>query len=149
MRQQPVEVAKHIYIGSRPSESDLAELKSQGFTAVLTIMESLEGTSMIERCTQELDMEWAEVPIKDSFYHGVPTSDQIKEAVKILARWSKEGHRIFIHCQEAVGRSPLIVIAYRCLQESERLVAAISAVKQAWPRSDPNSKQIGALCELL
>ena len=149
MHQQPVEVAKQIYIGSCPNESDIVRLKEHGFTAVLTVMESFEGTSSIKRCAQELDMEWAEAPIKDSFYRGIPTPDQIKEAVEILARWSKEGHKIFIHCQEAVGRSPLIAIAYRCLHESERLVAAISAVKQAWPRSDPNSKQIGALCELL
>lgn len=143
------EVAERIHIGRMPCGYEVKQLKEKGITAVLSIMRPEEGSESIRRAAEERGMEWSSVPITDSYYDGIPTTEQILEAVEILDRWVRKGHEVYIHCLMAQGRSPLIAVAYRCLIKGERLMAAIQAVKEAWPDADSNSKQIEVLCGLL
>jgi predicted protein tyrosine phosphatase len=143
------EVAKNLYIGPAPGSHDMLLMKERGISAILSIMLPHEGTDPIASNAERHGMEWKMVQIVDSFYGGVPEPQQISEAVLIIQDWIGQGRKVYIHCLMAQGRSPLIAVAYRCLVGGERLMTAVNAVKQAWPRADSNAKQIGALCELL
>ena len=145
----PALVADSIYIGPMPSYAEMKDLKESGITAILSIMRPEEGSDAVAWNARQQGMAWSAVPIRDAVFSGVPEPEHIKQAVDILNRWVGTGHVVYIHCVMAQGRSPLIVIAYRCLIKGEHLVAAIHAVKQAWPNADPSTKQLEVLCQLI
>jgi len=142
-------VAHNIYIGPMPNNFEMKALKESGITAILSIMRPEEGADAIARNARGQGMAWSAVPIRDAVFSGVPEPEHIKQAVDILDCWVRKGHVVYVHCMMAQGRSPLIVIAYRCLIKGEDLMAAIHEVKQAWPDANCSPKQIEVLCRIL
>jgi protein-tyrosine phosphatase len=142
------EIIHSLFLGPKPAEKDFDELKKVGITAVLCLLEDQEGAQKIKDLCQKYQLLYHQIPIPDAFHGGLPTPSQILEAVSKINEWLTTHHKVYVHCYEGRGRSPLLVTAYLCLK-GNRLYAAINCVKRSWPRADPNAEQIEVLCKLL
>ena len=89
-----------ITIGDQPTEADLAELKREGFTAVVNLRNdgeadqplstALEGTKV-----RELGMDY--------LHHGVGsaslTVQGVKEVCDFIDKHSRESEKVLVHCR--------------------------------------------------
>ena len=73
-----------------------------------------------------------------------PNKNQIKMALKIIEESLIKGP-IFIHCEAAVERSPLICIAWLIFKESIPFDHAIRYLKDIHPNSNPHFEQLNVL----
>lgn len=142
----------HLLLGKAPDSDDVPALKAAGVDAVLSIIHPTDPYRVPAAIRQ--GFTWAEVSILDSFRGGVPTVDQLVEAVTLMRRWRAEGRVMYLHCLLGQGRSPLVAMAYMVMGNDEepapgahRLTAAIAHVRQARPQADPNVHQLRVLCE--
>ena len=142
----------HLWVGPAPGPEDLAELEVLGITAVLSVIHPTDGYDLPASIRQRFTCD--RLPIVDALRGGVPTVEDLANGVEILRRWRREGHRIYLHCLEGKGRSPLVAMAYLVVGNNEernsrkhRLTSVIAHVKRARPIADPNIFQIKVLCD--
>ena len=84
-------------------------LADLGFTAALSLQESYEDGP--EHQEMPPGFTQAQVPIRDGIVGGIPSVDQIAEAVEKL-HGLLDNHVVYVHCFAGVGRSPLVCAAY-------------------------------------
>lgn len=112
------QILPELYVGTYPDGSrDIEKLKRLcGITAVLNLQtdEDLREKglhwSSLENRYKELSVKIRRVPIRDFDYE-----DQrrfLPEAVRTLAELLASGHKVYLHCNAGVGRSPLVAMAY-------------------------------------
>jgi protein-tyrosine phosphatase len=86
-------------------------------------------------------------------YHKVPVVDmrpippeQLAEAVAWIRNHIAD-HRILVFCNEGVGRSPSVAVAYLCLGEGLAFGAAVEVVARRRPRTSTLPGLIQAVAE--
>ncbi len=134
---QYAKITEELFLGPKPNAKDIAELKTKGITSILSCLEPREVTLTITETCRKEGLLWTQVPIPDAFYGKIPTCEQIFQAVDQLEAWLSSGQKVYLHCFEGRGRSPLIAMAYLTLKREKRIVEAIYQVKKAWPLTDP------------
>lgn len=134
-----------LAVGCAPLADNADELAAAGITAVLNLQEAGEWVWPPESIPPRF--RWAGVPIVDSFRQGVPTVEQLAEAVETLRAWRASGEVVYVHCALGLGRSPLVCMAYLAVAERLSLARAISLVHQRRPNADPTPQQMLRLCE--
>ena len=132
---------KNIAIGSFPNREFLKHLKTRGFTSVLTLVEVSEGAMTVKKMCQNIGLEWSHAALKSSINNGVPTCDQLMNALKILDKWTQEGKKIYVHCSLGTQRAPTVLALYLCAKHYYRLDQAIEKIKEVWPNAKPNQAQ--------
>lgn len=87
----------------------------------------------LEGYTADIDLEEErqEVPPNIAIYlwlptpdHQAPTPEQLQAGVALIQTLVTQGKRVYVHCKNGHGRSPLLVAAY--------LVSTGKTVQEAW-----------------
>ena len=122
----------------RDLETDIAAIKSSGYSALVTLMEEQELThysvpkAHMESITKSHGLDWFHLPIKDVDIPG-PAFEQVwKTAGHQLINLLNNGQSIVVHCLGGLGRSG--TIAARLLVElGIQPDEAIDRVRRARP----------------
>ncbi len=133
-----------LAVGERPhSYFDLERL---GFTAALNLQEEQEPNPEGQLPEGFL---CERVSMEDGIVGGIPSIEQIRRAVNVVARFLAEGRPTYVHCYAGVGRSPTVCMAFLGRTESLSLVQAYDRVAAAHDLTDPTSEQLSALDQYL
>jgi len=112
------QILPQLYVGSCPK--DTAEIvrlrRDYGITAVLNLQTDddfrfwhIDG-EQLESQYRSLGIEIRRVPVQD--FHPDDLRRKLPECVQTLDRLLGEGHKVFVHCNAGINRSPTTVIAY-------------------------------------
>lgn len=135
-----------LAVGSFPtSPMAIACLRSEGVTAVLSLMEETERPIPPEI---PYSFVWKRVPIPDGFKGGIPTESQFVEALQVLSRWHQKSHVVYVHCLAGVGRSPAVSAAYLVHSQGISVEKALMLVKAQHPYAAPDPNQIQVIHNL-
>jgi protein-tyrosine phosphatase len=140
----------HLYVGPFPKEAHVDYLQQLGIQGVLSVVDDQDPERVCDRIRE--CFEWAQLPVRDSYWKGVPTVDDLADAVAVLREWRAKGlKRFYIHCLAGQGRSPLMAMAYMVNgargTNGMRLTKAIAHVTNRRPEADPNVHQLRVLAD--
>ena len=135
---------ERLAVGERPRS--FAELQHLGFAAVLSLQEESEPgpegappAGFVSRL----------VGIRDGIVEGVPSPEQFREAVEVLAGFLGKGLRTYVHCYAGVGRSPTICMGYLARSENLSLGEAYRRVVALHEPTAPTAGQLAVLAQFL
>lgn len=129
-----------LAVGSFPhTTTSVSKLRREGITAVLCLNEESEPPVPSEILHSFI---WERVPIPDGFTGGVPSEEQFERALKVLNRWYRKGHVVYVHCLAGVGRSASVCSLYLAQEKGLSLENAIAQVRQQHRHAAPDRHQI-------
>jgi len=137
------EILAELIVGSCPHDAaDVDSLADKlGVTAVLCLQTDEDfdnwgiDWSEVRDRYRERGIELARVPIRD--FDEVDLRCKLPEAVDVLDRLLRAGHKVYLHCTAGSGRSPSVAIAYLHRVRGMPLEEALQFVQQRRPCS-PN-----------
>ncbi|WP_299409479.1 dual specificity protein phosphatase [Acaryochloris sp. IP29b_bin.148] len=133
-------IPNQLAVGSFPHQtSSASQLRREGITAVLCLNE--EDEQPVPNDIQN-GFLWKRVPIPDGFTGGVPSEEQFDDALKILNRWQRKGHIVYVHCLAGVGRSASVCCLYVAQKQGLALEDAIAFVKEQHHYASPDKNQV-------
>jgi atypical dual specificity phosphatase len=136
-----------LAVGSFPnSTTSIMKLRREGITAILSLTENHERLVPEEIKHSFL---WEQVPIPDGFKGGIPSEEQFTQAMKILERWYRKGHIIYVHCLAGVGRSASVCSLYVAQNQGLDLSDAVAIVKSQHRHAAPDANQIEVMQRFL
>jgi protein tyrosine phosphatase (PTP) superfamily phosphohydrolase (DUF442 family) len=92
-----------VMASSNPSGEDLARLRSQGFSVVISFLdERKEPPKYDRRSAAAAGWTTISIPIEEG---GVPSPDELSEFRARMRAWP-EGMKILMHCESGLGRTP-------------------------------------------
>lgn len=140
-------VPNQLAVGSFPRVSTSAALlRRQGITAVLSLTEELERDVPPEIAH---NFVWDRVPIPDGAAGGIPSEEQFTQALRVLSRWYRKGHVVYVHCLAGVGRSASVCSLYLAQSQNLSLAEAVQTVKQQHSYAAPDPHQIRVMQSVL
>ena len=80
---------------------------------------------------------WIQVPLVDSSDGNAHTQFLVDQAADSIAELRAEGHRVLVHCVQAMSRTPSVAARYAVRHLQREPVEALEAVDQALPLSNP------------
>ncbi|MFC1576893.1 dual specificity protein phosphatase family protein [Candidatus Omnitrophota bacterium] len=98
-------ITKNIAVGSVFKTEDAPKIKKMGVDAIIEIRS--EGRDD-EKRLKELGIEYLHVDVVDRY---APTQKQLNTIYGFALPLLRQNKKIFIHCQNGYGRSPLVVIS--------------------------------------
>jgi predicted protein tyrosine phosphatase len=135
-------VTPQIAVGSAFAARHIAQLRKQGFTAVVDCrQEATDDMHMLA----EVGIGFLHLPVRD---HHIPSIGLLAHGVDWVADHLGRVDRgyVLVHCQEGIGRSPLLV---GCVLVAQGYTAAqaLGMIRYARPRVAPNRQQLMALLD--
>jgi protein-tyrosine phosphatase len=130
-----------LYLGSEYNASNIAELQHLGVTHVINVTPDTE----IRNFFPDL-LAYHRIPVVD-----VETEDlhrYLADAVRRLSASKEQGHKVLIHCQRGVSRSPTVVVAFLMYDQGLSLQQALQQAKERRSIVKPNKGFLRQLEEL-
>jgi len=129
------EILPHLYVGTCPfGREDIHELKDRlGVTAVLNLQtdEDLQERGIrwpaMEKFYRKSGIEPHRVPLRD--FDSSDQEEHLPEAAAALDRLLSGNHKVYLHCNAGIGRSPLVAMAYLYWYRKMGLEEAIRHVR--------------------
>ena len=114
------EITPEIFLGSCPMNTQDLELlvNETGITAVLSVQADDDlkyyqiNIGQIMNKAKELGVKFTRCPMTD-----FDLDDQklkLIDAVKAMASFMADGHKVYVHCSAGINRSSLTVLGYLC-----------------------------------
>ena len=136
-----------LAVGSFPhTTTSVSKLRREGITAVLCLNEESEPTVPSEILHSFI---WERVPIPDGYTGGVPSEEQFEQAMKVLSRWYRKGHVVYVHCLAGVGRSASVCALYLTQEINIPLEDAIASLKEKHKYASPDRHQVKVMQSFL
>ncbi len=121
------------------SEEDVSLLKKKKIKSILSLCAE---DILIKKLYNNFSHECYQLP--DHRDGILPNKNQIRIALNIIEHSLIKGP-IFVHCEAAVERSPLICIAWLMYNESIPFEHAVRYLKDIHPNSNPHFDQLNVL----
>eukprot|EP00741_Cyanophora_paradoxa_P003495 tig00000711_g3394.t1 len=141
------EITGEIFSGSYPqTDGDVEMLRNAGITAVLNVMteEDLHHRQVnwieLLRSYDLRSIRVERLPIRD--FDQEELLRKLGEAVRLLDRLVREGHKVFVHCTAGISRAPAIVLSYLVWCRGYKPDGAFQFIKQRRPVAMPNMQLI-------
>src|SRR3990167_6652409 len=126
-------ITSQLAVGSREDAQDSAALSGYGIDTLL----SLAPVARPDRVARQFSLA---LPDRVALPGAL-----IDEAVNFLLDQTARGHRVLVHCEMGVSRSPAIAAAYLHLAQGVELEAAVRQVRAARPGAEPHPALIASL----
>ena len=134
-----------LAIGPAPrAERHIQRLKAAGIHGVLSLC-SLEEAKPPQGFTDQFQCQRILLP--DHRSPEVLTLHQLKSSLLALSELRQQGP-VFVHCEAAVERSPLICMAWLVQQQQLNPSEALDYLMQVHPGSNPLPRQLALLKQL-
>ena len=105
-----------LSIGHRPKQSDLLDLKDEGFSHVVTVLSASEGAAEIGRGTKKLGLQWiwlplgsAKVPLENE--EDIQHVEAVLQQLVSLFSDPTAGIKAYLHCSAGMHRTGMITFA--------------------------------------
>ncbi len=119
-------ITEQIAVGKAPFQDEFLYLKNLGINAIVDVRsEYCDDKELINK----LGMKFLHLEIDDGY---APQKDDLDKLFKFALPLLEKGERIFIHCQNGVGRSPLICIAL-LVKMGWQISEAVSQIERKYP----------------
>jgi len=103
--------AGRLAIGHRPSYRSLAGLRSNGVTAIVTILSEKEGAVDLGQAIRAEGLTWAWFPLATGKPPETTRDEPAREQMQILLAALKAGQSVFIHCSAGIHRTGMFTYA--------------------------------------
>jgi protein-tyrosine phosphatase len=100
------QVSKQMRRGSRPSVSDVIELKNQGYKSIISL--TAEKLPRERETAMSLGMNHVYIPIIDN---TTPTLPQMKQFLDLVTK--PQNQPVYVHCEAGKGRTGMAVAVTR------------------------------------
>mmetsp|Transcript_11457 Transcript_11457/g.19382 ORF Transcript_11457/g.19382 Transcript_11457/m.19382 type:complete len:304 (+) Transcript_11457:792-1703(+) len=116
-----------ILIGSYPIlETDVLKLQQEGVTAILNL-QTVKDLGHRGYTWSKLVQLYEEKGIQKSMHYPIDDQDEAEYQTHVLTAaqylndlTKNQGHKVFIHCNSGISRSPTVLLAYMCLYKRAR-----------------------------
>jgi len=119
-------------LGSRnPAESDLAQLRDDGFGILVSLLREDEQTpnySVVNATA--MGYRWYNIPVKD---YSPPTIAQLEQFME-LVNGAPPDEKIIVHCQGGIGRTGTFAAVYWIMQ-GFTAIEAIAHIRKSRPHA--------------
>ncbi len=127
-------VTEQIAVGKAPLQDDFLYLKNLGINAIVDVRsEYCDDKELINK----LGMKFLHLEIDDGY---TPQKDDLDKLFKFALPLLEEGKKIFIHCQNGVGRAPLVCVVL-LVKMGWQVQEAVNQVEEKHPFTSFNSRQ--------
>jgi len=135
-------VTEQLCVGKAPQDDDFLYLKRAGIKGIVDVRsEYCDNKELIER----LGMEFLHLEIDDAY---IPKKDDLDKLFEFVIPLLDKKEKIFVHCQNGVGRSPLICVAIM-VKLGKEIPDAVRLVEEKHPWTSFNLIQERFIyCEL-
>jgi tyrosine-protein phosphatase SIW14 len=114
-------VSEKLYRGAQPKNGGIQRLASLGIKTIISLRKSDEKARVEEAEARSAGLRYFNVPFNRQ---GRPTDEQVNRVLAIIN--ASENQPVFVHCQQGVDRTGLIIACYRIANDhwsSERAKA--------------------------
>lgn len=127
----------HLLGSANLSDADLAQLRADGFSVILCLLDLSEQQVTYDRVrATSAGWEWHNVPIRD---FAAPTIEQIDQCLNVMSE-SIPHKKVVVHCRGGIGRTGTMAAAY-WIAKGLSSESAISHVRQQRPYAVENRHQ--------
>lgn len=102
---QPVWITENLAVGPAPYTDQIRGFPQIGISAVVDMRSEYIDD---EKLLSSLGIEFLHVPVDDRY---APSFEQIEKLWEFISERWQEGKKVYIHCQNGYGRSPLAAIS--------------------------------------
>lgn len=132
-------IEEGLYLGSLEAARCEVDLRKEGITHIIGILDSFRNYSKIEGITYLL------IPLADSWNSDI--TQHFAEAFSFITSALRSG-KVLVHCAMGVSRSATIVTSYIMVKYSLSLRPAIEIVRKGRPCAYPNEGFQKQMCAL-
>ena len=126
----------HLLGSKNPTDAVLAQLKSEGFRVLISLLELAEqAPNYCVATVKQAGWIYYEIPIKD---FQAPRLSQVHDFIDITKRHLND--KLLLHCQEGQGRTGTLAAAY-WLGQGLSAAAAIQEVRKVNPKAVESKAQ--------
>lgn len=116
---------------TRLLEEDLAELAREGVTAIVSLVEKLDGLDAYRAA----GFRAYHIPVFD---FGAPTLEQIEACCALIDDELARGGAVALHCQMGIGRTGTMLVAY-LIHQGSSFEEALAEVRRRRPATSVES----------
>jgi len=121
-------IDQSLALGSLPSRADLAELQSQGVSAVVNLCAEFAGHSdQLTAC----GMTQLHLPTLD---YACPSQGDLIRGMKFISTHAAAGRKVYVHCKAGRFRSPILVLCYLMAAANVSAAQAFAIVRSVRPQ---------------
>ena len=119
-------ITEQIAVGKAPLQNEFLYLKNLGIDAIVDVRsEYCDDENLINK----LGMKFLHLKIDDGY---APQKDDLDKLFEFALPLLEEGKKIFIHCQNGAGRSPLICVVL-LVKMGWQIQEAVNQVEEKHP----------------
>lgn len=135
-QNEPVEILKHLYLGSEIHASQREVLERLGITSIVNVSRNIPNFF-------ENTFHYKSIPVDDTYTADI--GKWFEEAAKFIDSVKNSKGRVLVHCQAGISRSATICLAYLISRYRLRLDEAYEYVKKRRSIISPNFNFMGQL----
>jgi dual specificity MAP kinase phosphatase len=121
-------INEQIAVGRAFPNTDIPSIKNIGIDAIVDVRsECCDNKEVIEK----FGLQFLHVEIEDSY---IPTFKQLEKIFNFVEPLLNKGKKIFVHCQNGYGRSPLVVVAILA-KRGKTIPDAVNIIEGKHPRT--------------
>ena len=98
-------ITDQLAVGESPTRRKLEELKNESVTGIVDIRSEASDD---QDFLQALGLVYLHIDVDDCY---APTVDQVVRIYEFVDPLLENGKKVFVHCQNGYGRSPLVIAA--------------------------------------
>lgn len=135
-QNEPVEILKHLFLGSEIHASRKEVLERLGITSIVNVSSNIPNYF-------ENTFDYKSIPVDDTFNADI--GKWFEEAARFIDAVKNSKGRVLVHCQAGISRSATICLAYLISRYRLRLDEAYEYVKKRRSVISPNFNFMGQL----
>ena len=142
------QICPNLWVSGKKPACNLEMLKARNITVVVTMYDEPEMKTFVD-----YGIQYFMFPIRDNPDEKI--DDKLWKVPRFIKEKIDQGQSVLVHCKEVVfglskgiSRAPTMIIAYMMFLKRASFDQCYDAMKQMYPRAEPNVAFLGQLKEL-